>query len=400
MRCLGIPKAFFMLPFFLHFCVSTEIISRKFVECNSNFTGDWEYVDQAEYRNGTVNLISNIPKTRGGMYFQNRLPSEKWAANISLDIANISLNSLSSIWITKDYAPSGVVFGGPLAFQGVSVLLLCSNKKLSVEVRENDGKGKYMSYSFFPAFNCVLSSGNITIEISYLEKSGKITIFHDNDKKVLFNDKFRVSIRRYWLGINAINTRNASIVTVKSAIINGTGLTSRCNQGGVPKTPFFGAVNQTGNFTAQLVLDHLDSFYNLSHNLFSKLEIKEMVYREMIPFSDSWQRRSISIMQNSFNLKNKLLENLNYTKNAISSLEEEITTEVSEIRDDIRKIASEMYYGILNGNVLSDSLDHIEKGAIRNPLHVSFIVISLIEVLAITFFSVWKLVQIHCFKNN
>jgi hypothetical protein len=119
-------------------------------------------------------------------------------------------------------------------------------------------------------------------------------------------------------------------------------------------------------------------------------DVVELMIKEMLPFTESWQRRSIGIIRDTVGLRRHLLSGLNRSGQAILDLKKDIDDAFQKLKRESQQIESSLYFGILNANKVNHQLRSMKKDAKKIILVKVLLWMSVFEVAVISAFFGWQ----------
>jgi len=373
---------------------SKNVTDRNFVFNNPNFTGSWEYWGASGVFDSKIFLNVNNGTDYSILSYQDRLSSANWSIDFEIDVSNSKTSNGIGFWITKNYAAEGDVFGGPLSFSGVSLLIYFNGSHILSELRHNDGKFLFYPGQFFPQSVIPASQSNLSISIGYHNRTISVCYQYDDQHYHLFEENTIVELRKNWLFVSTHKSSCNQPVLVNYAFIS-----KNINEktGHIEKTyvefhshdhekPISTKANKTHTvreYTVADILQEISSLGLFAKDMSTRKEIRSTVWKSMFSYSNQWQRRSISIVQNTSSLRSKIQESLKQVEDSITTYKDDVDSDIKKFKEGIHEIESELYFGVLGSNELNHQLK-AEKKMIKNGGIINKLIwASIIEVVAI-----------------
>lgn len=389
----------------LNSCVLQTNESRKYITHNEHFSGDWEYGKNASLieNDKALVLVPNLKNVSGYAWLTQRLPSEHWISNINLSFQKGFSSSTIGIWMTKDFGPTGEVFGGPSQFHGICILMHYNGTSIFTEIRENDGKEKFDELFFYPSSIEPFSSQNLLLTINYTSPYLSINITIDKNTKNIFNEKPRVKVRRHWFSITGQNNDKKPFygnqIKVNSILFKGEKVQQIFKQIKFRKSntsmPMISALSNNLNSSslkndflvdAIEIIKCFDELIDFSSSLSTRNEVLFVVNDQVTTFSDKWQRRAISMTKKTEEIKVKIIQQLNNTENALKQVKDDLQVQLEDFRDDIHKIESDLYFKVLEGYKLSKQLKEERKIVKKGGIPKKLMYATIMEIAALALF--------------
>jgi hypothetical protein len=351
-----------LLWFFLAGPAVSSITSRTFLKRNKDYTGEWEYGDAAFLSDsGQLHLTRSSAGSTGYAWFPQRLPSEAWFGNFSFTFPTPGSSSLVGIWVTKDFGPRGPVFGGPVQFTGVALLCLFANQSLEFELRENDGRGRFVSYMFFPTFVHTSKTSTFSVSFNYSSPRLTVTLNIDNNVTTIFSDKPRVRVRRCWLGVTGRTVVPPGVIAVNSIRLDGPRAPPETGTVGREAHSQLESLTKSSNPDIGGVLRVFDDLIDHSQAIVDASGLSAAVVNTLQPLVTNWQRRSLAIVKEVREMQSKLRTELNGTVDAVAALRYEVERGVRDVQAEIHDLESDLYFGVLKSYHLTHSLRKAKK---------------------------------------
>jgi hypothetical protein len=338
-----------MLIFLAALSLSLDGDSYSLLSSNKRYTGDWEFGGTAFISDSAeLVLTSNASKATGFARFPQRLPSESWSASVTFTFAPDSPQSEFALWFTKDFGPTGHIFGGPLQFYGIGVLFLYNGSAIHLEVRENDNRGQFTSYHFFPIFETILKNSTVTAAVSYEAPTLVINVTTDGIGHTVYETQPRVRVRRTWLAITAQNGKQGFPIVVNSIKLENF------PDEAAPTPPETGLVvlervSEKGSGTIEEILSSFDELIEYMEPLANRSEAQRILTDSMLPFVEKWQRRSYAIVRSSEAVRSRLIDGLLGIAASLSEVKADINASFRELKAEVHEVESTLYFGVLKG---------------------------------------------------
>ncbi|EAY04796.1 hypothetical protein TVAG_305460 [Trichomonas vaginalis G3] len=388
-----------MFSIFSTLTASDTVENRKFVEFNNNFTGSWEIGGVSKKIGNDFYLIDNSTLSYGGIYYTNRLSAKQFEIKIALRyIPGEKSTGMNAIWITKDYHQESQVFGGPLSFNGIALLSSYNGTHLDTEFRKNDKKGRFVSYQYFPSSFIPVVDNKVTYRIVYKDGIVNVYITSGDKETHAFSQTPISDIRKYFLSITGRSAKKITQIIVDSAeyntLFNDDEILVKTvaemhiedDEDSEPKPTRTPKPNPTpkpvDSYTYEDVLDEISIFDIFSTALTTTADMRQLIWNEMVPFSDAWQRRSIGICRKSGNLRASLLSTLNSTYQQMQELKDQIEMDLVYLRNDMQDIESELYHGVSQGYHLNQKLRE-EKYSASSGVSHTLLVFGIVEAVLV-----------------
>ena len=391
--------------FTLSLCDTVE--NRVFIQNNPNFTGSWEYSgDSLIDQNNIFYLLPENSKNASGAYYTSSLKFHNFSSDFVIKFSpNEKQITNLGIWITKDYHMDARVFGGPLTFSGIGLLLQFNGTVLSTELRKNNERGKFLTYHFFPTSFVTLNDFIAHIRIIY--KNDTIIVYI-NDKKE-FEEVPLQNIYKFYMSITGNQVHEHSPVSVISALVS-----KDCDDNFLPIQKTVTSFNidskdsierdkkakqeyqrmeksqstprKPESYKIDEVLDELFTFSLYTDVITKDKDVKNLIFNEFVPYADAWQRRSINIVKKTQNLRKNLTIVLNESYKSLALVKYEVDTQLGKLKKKLQSIESDIFFGINDGYSLQDDIKaHEEEGTKGIGKILLLVGITEVNVLA-TFF--------------
>ena len=409
--------------FLVSICCDT-VENRVFIQDNSNFTGSWEYsgVSMMDDENTFILLPGNSTKS-GGAYSTQALKFHNFSAEFLVEFTPRQQITNLGIWITKNYHMEPRVFGGPLSFSGIGILMQYNGTTLATELRKNDERGKFVTYHFFPTSVVKLQKPQAKVRIQF--SNNTITVFINGQKEI--EDVPLQDIYKYYLSITGRNVKNASLVSVlsgyfssdpeddfkpttKSVISLHTNEKEETEAARKEREEFQNKQRQEKqkdlqafakmphNYRANDVLDEVYTFSLYTDVITKDKDIKKLIFNEIVPFADAWQRRSINIVKNTKNLRENLTVVLNETYTSLDQVRNEVDIQLGKLKRKLQSIESDLFFGINDGYELQNELKvHEQEGT--KGLGKILLLLGITEVNVLVTFFVIIFIRNRCNSN-
>lgn len=364
------------------------------MEGNPNYSGTWEVSNGAIVNSSEVILVQRGSKAVGTVYFDGRLPENAWNIAVNASFPVRHTEKRFGVWFTKDFAPYGHAFGGPVVFTGAAILVQSNGTHVKVEIREDDGQGNYYPTSFFPIFVHEFKTPNFVVKAVFSENVLNVSMVLDGTEHKIFQNRVRISIKRSYFGITGFSQLDLTPIYLHSVLIGGHKDIEVVNKS---------TVNLIENGTKPLrnrrkeksedknvfdILLEVDSLRVIASELARSDKIISALGQEILPFSDSWQRRSLNIVDSSKALAEMLVQGVNVSSSYFSQFQQSVVSNVHSLRRDVGEIESALYFGILGGYSLDHRLKQVKKGvkAPSTPLYLRRLAI--VEIFVLIFYLV------------
>ena len=135
------------------------------------------------------------------------------------------------------------------------------------------------------------------------------------------------------------------------------------------------------------VLDEIDSVYKYSSVLSSKSFVNDVIFYNMFPFIDAWQRRSIQMTRKSPILKENISKIMKNTSIIIEQIGKEIDNDLQDLMKNINNVTAKLYYSIFYETDIEDSVaehkEEFEGKGVTKLLFISSIIELVIFLLVI-----------------
>jgi hypothetical protein len=263
------------------------------------------------------------------------------------------------VWFTKDFGPVGSIFGGPIQFTGVSLLCLFSGMVFEFELRENDGKGQFVSYQFFPKLVLKSERPSFTCMFNYSSPILRVAIDVDGNRTILFDDRPRVRIRRSFLAVTGQNGKVGCPVLVNAIRLEGPQIRSDAKSPRAPEA-VLGALEQRlasgAGCDCRSLLAHVERLTDYSRRVGESSDLDVIVRRLLVPVVGDWQRRSSAIVNDIARLRTSLDAGLNATVGQLALLKGDMQREFVAMKTEIHDIESDLYFGVLKNYQLQRNL--------------------------------------------
>ena len=398
-----------MISLFLSFAISDSVVNRDFINGDPNFTGSWEYGGKAGYFGDSFYLGKNAPKSYAGIYQTSYLSGNfSFEVSFVFEDATAENPSNAGIWITKDYHQQSIVFGGPLSFDGVALMMVYNGSKLCTEFRKNDRRGRFTSYQYFPTSFVQLENGSVKIRFEYRSGVCNVTMFTGNRSVPAFNDVSLSNLNKYYLSVTTKNSKKPNSLLVKSVFVSKNpdedfspiipqkvvfihefdeNMTSA-----KPRPTQMPPLVTTSQAKADDVLDEILEFNLLSDGSLTKAsDVRSMLWKEILPFSDRWQRRSVRINRQTLQFRKNITDVLKFSHDQFKLVNDDIIKYLDEIKGSINEVSSELFYGI-NGNLeLNNDIKTVKNEGIHNITEV-LMYIGIVELCAVAVVFIIKIV--------
>lgn len=430
-------------------CFSKSIVDigeRTFVSGTKHFNNQWEYGGYTTY-DTIKNRFELVPGDRyseGFVWLSNRLPRKNWSIRTVFEFSLDSNLNNFGIWITSRFGPTGEVFGGPMSFIGVAILIKYSSGKLEIEVRQNDGKDSYNPIVFVPQFSAELKHPKISLNVSYssdnnlnirlflhqsnLRKSGthQKILYENNEfisknqtnlssditseEFVIFEGKPVVSLSHFWLGVTSYNPKDGKPLFLKSIRIKGlkskfTKLNTTLNQ--KAQRTLISMLNQTNITNQQLIekiekiekskslsnlnvlidykdiIECIEVLVNTSNKMLRQKLLTRVTQSQTIQYAETWQRRTLTATNDLKFLKETVKNEMSLIEQEISMLNYNVFDTFKKFHREIIELTDELILSYEQElNIGKKELNEIEGNILRSFL----LYITIIEIIIILIF--------------
>ena len=372
-----------MLIFFFVFSLSDTVENRVFIQNNGNFTGAWEISGDSGFIGEDFYLVPEKSRSIGGIFYTTPLP-ESFSAEINMTFEGPTNENPCNlgIWITKDYHQNPIVFGGPLSFEGVALMMVYNGSVLNTEFRKNDRHGRYISYQYFPTSFEEIYENRLQFRIENREGSNVSVFIRTGQKeKMIFNEIPLSSIKKYFLSVTTKNGKHPNVIKVQSALVSNDPdsdlkpiVAKKVNMIKQTKKES-GKKGENRNNEKQIisshatvddVLDQILEFDLFSQEITKMADIRGLIQKEMLPFSDRWQRRSIRLMRETVGLRENLSNTLNNSHALLEKVKQDLEDNIVELMKSYKEVESELYYGISNSYDLHNEIKEEKKKGLHS----------------------------------
>lgn len=390
-----------MIFLFLFSKVSSleDVTERNILSRNKNFFGEWEYTGNSSIIDDKF-LFLTEERTTAGIYFTHTLPKDEWSSKIKFSFPKNSTISQFGIWLTKDFAPEGYVFGGPPQFYGFAILVIKQNESIFIEIRENDSKGKYTSYSFTPQFKANLTDEeNLGFSIEYNKKNATKIFLNNGGKDFeLFNDRLRVDVKKYYFAITGISQKNKEKREMKGFFIDSIDFQTNSTENTLKEAilPEIEFVDKHANnefintnkkkteireTTCLDVISEIEKLQKYSNLLSSSSFVCREISIQMFSISDKWQRRSIKMQRRTFQLRENITKLMNKTSKSFTQISDTISDNLGDLMQNIHNETSKLYYSIFfETDIEDEAAKHDDTPEGKGLIKVLFL-LSMVEVI-------------------
>ncbi|KAK8889200.1 hypothetical protein M9Y10_033945 [Tritrichomonas musculus] len=341
--------------------ISKSLLNRTFIARNNNFSKEWEYLGSASLENSKLNLLKNQLKEFGSSWCTHRLEESNYTLNFLFQIPiGEKASSMFGIWITKSFGLKGPAFGGPLSFKGIGILFQIKQSKLSVEIRQNEDEKLYELSSFSPIFSIIPKSPKLNVVISNDENSNLTIILNvDDQNHTIFSNTNHININKHWLGVTALNYPNASTpLYLETAKI----IDSNTKESLVESFPYhqkeksLNLINQmvskvqNGNYNpnSSEIVKAIDQLGQTVDFISDEIDLDSIVRKTMIPFSQTWQKRSIKISKQIKTFSEKIKEELDAAEDQFNAFKNDIDKQIYKFYSNLSDIEESLYYTIVS----------------------------------------------------
>ncbi|OHT15770.1 hypothetical protein TRFO_13753 [Tritrichomonas foetus] len=382
----------FKLLLLPHFVSSTDnIAERKFVSSTKKFKNSWEYGGYTTYNHTTnhFQIVTGEKYSEGFLWFSNRLPREKWNIRAVFEYELDSQFNQFAIWITSKYGPSGDIFGGPSSFSGIAVLCRIKSKNLEIEVREGFENETFNQITFNPEFTFNVNSPKLYFNLSLTERNHLQIFFKCNEKETLiFNNKPVTLLSHFWLGVTSLNSQDGKPLYVNSIKIHGL------KPKFIPQsesTKKFNETNSIFTYIKALEYDKNDPKYfdaiklieilvNSSNKMLRSKYLTKFTCQQLLPYADSWQRRSLSATNNAKFLRGIIREELDLVEAQVENLGYLIHRTFRKFQAELSYIEQDIMYELFNEYIYDKSIRKAHK-QIHNRIPKFLLLFSICEVI-------------------
>lgn len=360
----------------------------------------------ASLEGSKLNLLSNKNHSFGAAWCTHRLQESNFSLNFAFRIpTGEKSSSMFAIWITERFGPKGPSFGGPLSFKGIGVLFQIKLGNLSVEIRENDDYSLFELSSFSPMFSIIPETSNLNIFISNDENS-KLTIILkiDSQNYTIYSNSKHVKISKHWLGVTALNfSEMTSPLYLESVKITD----NLAKEAFIESLPYHQKENSL-NLIKQLALKVQDENYKPNSSeivqivdqmgktvdfISDEIDLDSIVRKTMIPFSQSWQKRSIKMTKQIKLFSDKIKEELDAAEDQFSVFKEEIDQQIQNFYGNVSDIEEALYYTIVSLEFEYNSKLKDENENLNTGTHVLAIVMFCVVEAFIVLLAIVSIIQ-------
>lgn len=249
------------------------------------------------------------------------------------------------------------------------------------EFRENDGKGQFSFLSFSPSLSKKVNDNLLIFEIQRYSRSLSILIKNGNETSTLFNDRQRIFSKKSLLAVSAQNLDSDESIVVNYIHVQSSTITEYVEpeiKNFEPDIDF--SPDQT---SAMDVVKFVDQVISFSSALAERNSIQNLIEETLLPFVDSWQRRSIVIVNKTRKLSDQLNVQLNETRIGLNSFKTFLDSEFKDYRADVSSFESKLFFGIMKAHTYNTQLRDIKKDATRRPAITWMIRFGILEIILI-----------------
>ena len=243
------------------------------------------------------------------------------------------------------------------------------------------------------------------LTINYTSPYLSINITIDENSTNIFNEKPRVKVRRHWFSVtgqnNDIKPFVGDPIKFNSIIFKGKKIQQilkpikfRKNNTVMPMLSALSnnlnndKYNMKNDFSIDTVeiIKCFDELIDFSSSLSTTNEVLFVVNDQVTTFSDKWQRRAISITKKTEEIKERIIQQLNNTENALKQFNDDIQIQLEDFKDDIHKIESDLYFKVLEGYKLSKELKEEKKLVKKGGIPKKLMYATIMEISALALF--------------
>jgi hypothetical protein len=311
--------------------VSVSIHQRVLLQGHPSFSGEWELSESAVVGEDGV----AFPDGHGHGRMLSQLPKANYSFSVQIRPSTTNLAKVG-IRLTRDFGASGAVFGGPLDFRGLSVLLLLNGTSVQAEYRENDSRGRFQESQFFQILDFRLKSSLIQVDFDNKNNHLTISLFCDGFRHMLFSEYDHMPMKKSWL---SFTVQSDSIVAFPTFQF-----------GYSPPEPTYQKsrlVLATEVSSASDLIRVIDRFGLSIAGLSHFTHLNDVLFSCLFPFTDAWQRRSLGVVKFTSDLRAKVAEELNATEAGVDGLQRNVTSEIVELLTDVGREIEPLYFSIV-----------------------------------------------------
>lgn len=380
--------------------ISKSLLNRTFISRNKNFSKEWEFLGTASLEGSKLNLLKNNKNNFGAAWCTHRLQESNYTLNFTFQIpTGNEASSKFAIWITKNFGPKGPFFGGPLSFKGICILFQIELGKLSVEVRENEDEQLYELSSFSPKFDTVPKSSHLNVFISNDENSKlTITLNIDSTNHTIFSNDKHMKISKFWLGVTALNFSETQAPLYlesvkiednieKEAFVESYPYHQKENSLNTIKQLVSKVQNENYKPNSSEIVQVVDQLGRTADFISDEIDLDSIVRKTMIPFSQTWQKRSIKITKQIKAFSEKIKDELDAAEHQFDAFKEEIDQQISKFYGNVSDIEESLYFTIVSLEFEYNSKLKDENENLHSGTHVLAIVMfCIVEAFLVALF--------------
>ena len=415
-----------MLILFLHILVSstpTADLTPPFYANDKNRVGFWDVGGSSLVFDDRIILSPPIQFRKGSVWDSLPVPYGEWALDVVLNVSDGSGGGFA-VWLINQHGADGPLFGGPQVFSGAAVTASIVNDRYGLNAKFNiiqsQGADKFETDEVMRESESSLRLSNqpICLRVHITKESialAYVKITQDGDQVTeLVRKELSVDLGQAWLGITAMSdeyTSRFDLLSAKIDVVEFEKFGARRRQSDSKKlsrqskfidadqirllrNPSFvqmkkelasfnglnGVIGESDK-QADNIFKICDEFGRVLSEVATYKQLNNFIRNTMIPYAQSWHRRTFKIIENVGTAKTLLSESFNQTEALISIFNSTITQMIAKTDRKIIKL-TDLLENVTKEQTIHD--DESMKDIVKQSPLVAFLrIFSVVEVILI-----------------
>ena len=339
--------------------VSTVIgsIPRNLFVNNENFSGSWELSMNTAYDENRIVFVPTSSSDRYGYAWRlARAPPTVWNATFRFQVTNTSTYTKGGVFMTSEFGPQGEIFGGPEKFDGAALLFEIKNGFIAYEYRVNNGKVVYTDSDIMAFVTLQLYGDEFAVHLAFSD-DGNVKIESNimNRHVTIYQGTARTSVKKCWIAVTAEcveNTGELSLMGVKSSF----GTSDEAEEEEAPEEP----VGQVDVKSVEGILDQIMVVANAVNRSAKLRFVHDAVDKAMFKHTDSWRRRSYTMIDDTKELKETLMQQLVFVQDSMDDFRMTIKQRLDRMKTTAKNLCRELYLAMFS--ITEDLKNPVDKG--------------------------------------
>lgn len=416
----------FLLLISLVISEQTADLLPPFYPNDKNRIGFWDLGGSSHAYDDHIVLLPPMQFHKGSVWSSLPIPYGEWSIDFNLNLTifdnfrNDDYDSGFSFWLIDSYGTDGQLFGGPNKFHGIGVcgsIVLDLTKDYPFLLRfrilqSNQTIINGIQYLPFTSFD--LPSKPFTLRIQLNQTTISLLSIENDHPTTILSETIRVDLKNAWLGLTTLSNTNIFLIDLLHAKFNTIDYTKRLRRSkgtqflskqagqftpthkSILRNPSFsfmkeqikrfkelnGSISGQNEQTCLDVLKSCDEIAEVVDGTLSYSQLADFVRKTMIPYAQSWQKRTFKIVERVEETKQILSDAFNQTNAMIYIFNQTITEMTKKTDKKIYKLVELLETE--DKNLFTDEPDTIHfSGILKNVIIFElFAVIIVVIVLS------------------